>query len=174
MPPHRRPGLRGASRGPCLSPVGGRWGVAGPGGAPAIMHDAFEHVPILEKLPLQIDCLAAWGEPGRWGGARGAAAPQPEPLLSPIPAGRDASSAVLGACPAAGRGWLGAAVGPPPPGRAGRAGNAAAFRRFLARSVGLGACSDGGRGGAAGAEVRWRGAGGRLPPTVLPSRRQPC
>ncbi len=27
------------------------------------MHDAFEHVPILEKLPLQIDCLAAWGEP---------------------------------------------------------------------------------------------------------------
>lgn len=28
------------------------------------MHDAFEHVPILEKLPLQIDCLAAWGEPG--------------------------------------------------------------------------------------------------------------
>lgn len=29
------------------------------------MHDAFEHVPILEKLPLQIDCLAAWGESGR-------------------------------------------------------------------------------------------------------------
>ena len=29
----------------------------------AAMHDAFEHVPILEKLPLQIDCLAAWGEP---------------------------------------------------------------------------------------------------------------
>lgn len=29
----------------------------------AVMHDAFEHVPILEKLPLQIDCLAAWGEP---------------------------------------------------------------------------------------------------------------
>lgn len=27
------------------------------------MHDAFEPVPILEKLPLQIDCLAAWGEP---------------------------------------------------------------------------------------------------------------
>ncbi|OXB63371.1 hypothetical protein ASZ78_001947 [Callipepla squamata] len=26
------------------------------------MHDAFEHVPILEKLPLQIDCLAAWEE----------------------------------------------------------------------------------------------------------------
>lgn len=26
------------------------------------MHDAFEPVPILEKLPLQIDCLAAWGE----------------------------------------------------------------------------------------------------------------
>lgn len=26
------------------------------------MHDAFEQVPILEKLPLQIDCLAAWGE----------------------------------------------------------------------------------------------------------------
>uniref|UniRef100_A0A8C4T8V9 VPS39 subunit of HOPS complex n=1 Tax=Erpetoichthys calabaricus TaxID=27687 RepID=A0A8C4T8V9_ERPCA len=25
------------------------------------MHDAFEPVPILEKLPLQIDCLAAWG-----------------------------------------------------------------------------------------------------------------
>ncbi|XP_059578937.1 vam6/Vps39-like protein isoform X5 [Alligator mississippiensis] len=26
------------------------------------MHDAFEPVPILEKLPLQIDCLAAWEE----------------------------------------------------------------------------------------------------------------
>lgn len=26
------------------------------------MHDAYEPVPILEKLPLQIDCLAAWGE----------------------------------------------------------------------------------------------------------------
>lgn len=26
------------------------------------MHDAYESVPILEKLPLQIDCLAAWGE----------------------------------------------------------------------------------------------------------------
>ncbi|CAB1330441.1 unnamed protein product, partial [Coregonus sp. 'balchen'] len=25
------------------------------------MHDAYEPVPILEKLPLQIDCLAAWG-----------------------------------------------------------------------------------------------------------------
>lgn len=35
------------------------------------MHDAFEPVPILEKLPLQIDCLAAWGEPrasGQGGG----------------------------------------------------------------------------------------------------------
>lgn len=28
----------------------------------ASMHDAYEPVPILEKLPLQIDCLAAWGE----------------------------------------------------------------------------------------------------------------
>ena len=26
------------------------------------MHDAYEPVPILEKLPLQIDCLAAWGK----------------------------------------------------------------------------------------------------------------
>lgn len=26
------------------------------------MHDAYEPVPILEKLPIQIDCLAAWGE----------------------------------------------------------------------------------------------------------------
>lgn len=26
------------------------------------MHDAFEPVLILEKLPLQIECLAAWGE----------------------------------------------------------------------------------------------------------------
>lgn len=26
------------------------------------MHDAYEPVPILEKLPLQIECLAAWGE----------------------------------------------------------------------------------------------------------------
>lgn len=35
------------------------------------MHDAFEPVPILEKLPLQIDCLAAWGEPrGQAGSAR--------------------------------------------------------------------------------------------------------
>lgn len=32
------------------------------GQAVAIMHDAFEPVLILEKLPLQIDCLAAWGE----------------------------------------------------------------------------------------------------------------
>ncbi|EDL27991.1 vacuolar protein sorting 39 (yeast), isoform CRA_c, partial [Mus musculus] len=32
------------------------------GEAPAAMHDAFEPVPILEKLPLQIDCLAAWEE----------------------------------------------------------------------------------------------------------------
>lgn len=37
--------------------------VARPSRAAAAMHDAFEHVPILEKLPLQIDCLAAWGEP---------------------------------------------------------------------------------------------------------------
>lgn len=34
----------------------------------AAMHDAFEPVPILEKLPLQIDCLAAWGEPRGRGG----------------------------------------------------------------------------------------------------------
>lgn len=35
------------------------------------MHDAFEPVPILEKLPLQIDCLAAWGElRGQAGSAR--------------------------------------------------------------------------------------------------------
>ncbi|KAK1793610.1 hypothetical protein P4O66_011994, partial [Electrophorus voltai] len=27
----------------------------------AAMHDAYEPVPILEKLPLQIDCLSAWG-----------------------------------------------------------------------------------------------------------------
>lgn len=26
------------------------------------MHDAYEPVPILEKLPIQIDCLAAWGK----------------------------------------------------------------------------------------------------------------
>lgn len=26
------------------------------------MHDAYEPVPILEKLPIQIECLAAWGE----------------------------------------------------------------------------------------------------------------
>ncbi|KTF82241.1 hypothetical protein cypCar_00038239 [Cyprinus carpio] len=26
------------------------------------MHDAYEPVPILEKLPLQIDCLAAWDD----------------------------------------------------------------------------------------------------------------
>lgn len=39
--------------------------------APAAMHDAFEPVPILEKLPLQIDCLAAWGETrGQVGSAR--------------------------------------------------------------------------------------------------------
>lgn len=35
------------------------------------MHDAFEPVPILEKLPLQIDCLAAWDETrGQVGSAR--------------------------------------------------------------------------------------------------------
>lgn len=34
------------------------------------MHDAFEPVPILEKLPLQIDCLAAWGEPRGLGSGR--------------------------------------------------------------------------------------------------------
>lgn len=34
------------------------------------MHDAFEPVPILEKLPLQIDCLAAWGEPRGLGPGR--------------------------------------------------------------------------------------------------------
>lgn len=35
---------------------------SGRGQAVAVMHDAFEPVTILEKLPLQIDCLAAWGE----------------------------------------------------------------------------------------------------------------
>lgn len=35
------------------------------------MHDAFEPVPILEKLPLQIDCLAAWGESEDRGPRRG-------------------------------------------------------------------------------------------------------
>ena len=26
------------------------------------MHDAFEHEPILEKLPLQIECIATYGK----------------------------------------------------------------------------------------------------------------
>lgn len=39
------------------------------------MHDAFEPVPILEKLPLQIDCLAAWGEPRARGGFSAEAVP---------------------------------------------------------------------------------------------------
>lgn len=30
------------------------------------MHDAYEPVPILEKLPIQIDCLAAWGKCFGW------------------------------------------------------------------------------------------------------------
>lgn len=43
------------------------------------MHDAFEPVPILEKLPLQIDCLAAWGEPKDRGAQAGAARERPGP-----------------------------------------------------------------------------------------------
>lgn len=61
------------------------------------MHDAFEPVPILEKLPLQIDCLAAWGESedrGRGGGSAGAARTLHQPgaadgrLALRAPAGR--------------------------------------------------------------------------------------
>ena len=31
------------------------------------MHDAFEHAVILEKLPLQIDCIATFGKIGNYG-----------------------------------------------------------------------------------------------------------
>lgn len=58
------------------------------------MHDAFEHVPILEKLPLQIDCLAAWGEPPP--------ASRPETPPASLPWGRWA--AAVGRLPPAGPG----------------------------------------------------------------------
>lgn len=101
------------------SPTASPLCLAGGAAAAAAMHDAFEHVPILEKLPLQIDCLAAWGEPGR-----GPRRCRPEPLLSPIPGGRGAPSAVLHPCgglgPRPAVPWGGRlAVPPRRPGRAG-------------------------------------------------------
>lgn len=66
------------------------------------MHDAFEHVPILEKLPLQIDCLAAWGEPE---------GPRRSPSRSAPPPGSVRAAAAP--CPALSRPGLGvAAPGP--------------------------------------------------------------
>lgn len=47
------------------------------------MHDAFEPVPILEKLPLQIDCLAAWGESEDRGAAAGGSAGAARTFLKP-------------------------------------------------------------------------------------------
>lgn len=46
------------------------------------MHDAFEPVPILEKLPLQIDCLAAWGESEERGAEAGATRERHGPFTS--------------------------------------------------------------------------------------------